>query len=298
MAAPQQMSGGTTSGSSRYKVGDATVTAVTDGFRTAPLADGFVLNASKEEVNKALEDGGLPRDQLTIVFNPVVIETAGKRVLIDAGMGIAASKAPNATFGFLVDNMKEAGIDPGSIDLVIISHFHGDHVNGLWAAPGELAFPNAEITVPEPEWKFWYDDGEMARAPKGRMQDLFASNRKVFDPIKDKVAKHSWEKEVVPGLTAIGTPGHSAGHTSYVLNSGADSVFILSDVTNRPELFVRNPGWHAMFDQDPAMAETSRRKTLDMLAAEKMPVQAFHFPMPGRATIEKKGNTYREVQID
>ena len=209
MAATQQMSGGSTSGSSRYKVGDATVTAVTDGFRTAPLADGFVLNASKDEVNKALEDGGLPRDQLTIVFNPVVIETAGKRVLIDAGMGVAASKAPNATFGFLVDNMKAAGLDPASIDLVIISHFHGDHVNGLWAAPGELAFPNAEITVPEPEWKFWYDDGEMARAPKGRIQDLFASNRKVFDPIKDKVAKHSWEKEVVPGLTAIGTPGHS-----------------------------------------------------------------------------------------
>lgn len=281
----------------RYKVGDITVIAVSDGFRAAPLADGFVLNAPKDEVNAALETAGLPRDQMTTIFTPTVIEAGGKRVLIDTGMGEAAAKQPNATFGFLMQNLAAAGFAPKDIDVVVISHFHPDHVNGLLAADGSLAFPNAEITVPEIEWKFWMDDGEMARAPKGRMEDLFKNNRRVFEPIKDKVAQHAWDKEVVPGLTAVGTPGHSIGHTSYVASSGSQRVFVLQDVTNHPALFVRHPGWHAFFDQDPAKAEATRRKTLDMLVAEKMPVQAFHFPFPGRARIERDGNGYREVPV-
>jgi glyoxylase-like metal-dependent hydrolase (beta-lactamase superfamily II) len=280
-----------------YKVGDAKITAVADGDRIAPLQDGFVLNATRDEVNAAFDEAKMPRDQTHTIFTPVVIEIGGKRVVIDAGMGEAASKAPGSTFGFLTKNMKAAGIDPESIDVLILSHFHGDHVNGMWAEPGRLSFPNAEITVPGPEWKFWMDDAEMARAPKGRMEDLFKNNRRVFDPVKSKVKTHEWDKDVVPGITAVGTPGHSAGHTSYLVSSGNDNVFIFSDVTNHPALFVRHPTWHAMFDQDPELAEKTRIKTLDMLADKKMQVQGFHFPFPGRARIEKDGRGYRAVPI-
>jgi glyoxylase-like metal-dependent hydrolase (beta-lactamase superfamily II) len=129
------------------------------------------------------------------------------------------------------------------------------------------------------------------------MEDLFKNNRRVFDPIKSKVAQHSWDKEVVPGVTAVGTPGHSIGHTSYLVSSGNDKVFVQSDVTNHPALFVRHPGWHAWFDQDPVQAEATRRRIYDMLVAEKMPVQAFHYPFPGRARVEKDGAAYREVPL-
>lgn len=280
-----------------YKVGDITITAIADGHRTAPLEDGFIRNASRDEVNAALEAYGLPKDQITILFTPIVIDTGRHRVLVDTGMGAAAAKQPNATFGFLTQNMKAAGIEPDSIDLVIISHFHGDHVNGLWAEPGVAAFPKAHITVPEREWAFWMDDGEMGRAPAGRMADLFKNNRRVFDPIKNTVQQHAWEKEVVPGITAVGTPGHSIGHTSYMVTSGNDRVFVQSDVTNHPALFVRHPGWHAAFDQDPAQAEATRRRIYDMLVAEKLPVQAFHYPFPGRARVEKAGSGYKEVLL-
>ena len=286
-----------TATSYRYKVGDIEIIAVADGFRTAPLADGFVLNASKDEVNAALEAAGLPKDQIMTIFTPVVIDTGRHKVLVDTGMGEAAGQQPNATFGFLKRNMSAAGIDPNSIDLVVISHFHGDHVNGLWGADGNLAFPNAQITVPAHEWAFWMDDGQMARAPKGRMEDLFKNNRRVFDPIRSKVAQHAWDTEVVPGVTAVGTPGHSIGHTSYLVSSGNDKVFVQSDVTNHPALFVRHPGWHAWFDQDPVQAEATRRRIYDMLVAEKMPVQAFHYPFPGRARVEKDGAAYREVPL-
>ena len=280
-----------------YKVGDIEVIAVADGTRTAPVGEVFVLNAPVEAVHKALADYGMPNGNFTTVFTPTVIRTAGKTCLVDTGMGLAAAQQPGATFGFLIPNLAAIGIEPKDIDTVIISHFHGDHVNGLLAPDGSPAFPNAEVTVPENEWAFWMDDGEMARASPGRMQDLFKNNRRVFTPIKDRVTTHAWGKEVAPGVTAYATPGHSIGHTSYVIASGKETVFLIQDVTNHPVFSIRHPAWHLGFDQDPVKAEETRRKTLDMLAAERLPIQAFHFPFPGRAYIEKAGDAYREVPI-
>ena len=121
-------------------------------------------------------------------------------------------------------------------------------------------------------------------------------NRRVFSgEISKRLKTYEWGKEVAPGLISVATPGHSPGHTSFVLASGNDRIFVFSDVTNRPELFVRNPGWHAFFDQIPDMAEQSRRKSLDMLVADKMMVQLFHAPFPGLGHMEKDGQGYRFV---
>src|SRR5262245_56842911 len=152
-----------------YKVGDIEIIAVADGSRTAPVADGFVLNAPFDEVKARLNASGMPKDQFTTIFTPTVIKTGGKTIVLDTGMGLGAAAQPGATFGFLIRNLASIGIAQKDVDTVIISHFHGDHVNGLLAPDGTAAFPNAAVTVPEIEWKFWMDDGEMARAPKGRM---------------------------------------------------------------------------------------------------------------------------------
>jgi glyoxylase-like metal-dependent hydrolase (beta-lactamase superfamily II) len=110
-----------------------------------------------------------------------------------------------------------------------------------------------------------------------------------------KVTPYDWNKEVAPGITAVATVGHTPGHTSYVLSSGSDKVYLQSDVTNHPDLFVRNPGWHAFFDQDPKQAETTRRAVYDMVVAEKLMVQGFHYPFPGLGHIEKDGTNYRLI---
>ena len=149
--------------------------------------------------------------------------------------------------------MAAAGFDPKAVDMVVISHFHGDHINGLLTAENTPAFPNAEVLVPAAEWKYFMDDGEMAKQTGERMQGVFKNARRVFEAgLKKKVTPYEWGKEVAPGLLAVETIGHTPGHTSYVLSSGSDKVFIQSDVTNLPALFVTNPGWHLMFDQDPA----------------------------------------------
>src|SRR3977135_2613014 len=280
----------------RYRVGDIQVTVVSDGRNTFPLEDSFVSNAKKEEVNATLAKAFLPRAIVTFYFAPLVINTGGKLVVIDTGNGPVAKVNSKGAAGQFADNLTAAGFDPKAIDMVVISHFHGDHVNGLLTADGTPAFPNAEVLVPATEWKFWMDDGEMSRASGGRMQGLFKNNRNIFDAgLKKKVTPDDWGKEVAPGLLAVETIGHTPGHTSYVLSSGNGKVFVQSDVTNNPALFVTNPGWHAFFDQDGDMAEKTRRRVYDMVAAEKLQLQGFHYPFPGLANIEKDGSVARNT---
>ena len=146
----------------------------------------------------------MPPDMFTIYYAPLVINTGGKLVVIDTGNGALAHANSKGANGQFAANMAAAGFDPKAVDRVVISHFHTDHVNGLLTADGTPAFPNAEVLVPATEWKFWMDDGEMSRAPAGRMQGLFKNNRNIFEAgLKKKVTPYDWGKEVAPGLIAV-----------------------------------------------------------------------------------------------
>ena len=282
----------------RYKIGDIEVTVVTDGVARGKLMQNFVTNVKEEEVKDALAAAHKDREIFDNTFTPVVLNTGGKLVLIDTGTGEANFAASKGTAGQFTNNLTAAGLSPAAIDTVIISHYHGDHMNGLLKADNSLAFPNAEILVPAKEHNYWMDDGEMSRAPKGRIEGLFKNSRRVFSgDVLKRLRTYEWDKEVVPGVTAFGTPGHSPGHTSLLVSSGASKVYVQGDVTHVPYLFARNPGWHAFYDQDAAMAEATRRKVYDMLVADKMMVQGFHYPFPAHAYIEKAGNGYREVMV-
>jgi len=281
----------------RYKVGDIEVTVLSDGIARVPVTEAFVLNVKPDEVNAALREAYMEPGVFIGPYNPIVLNTGAKLVLVDMGTGEANYIASKGVAGQLLANMAAAGIDPKAIDTIIISHYHGDHINGLLKADNSLAFPNAEVLVPAPEHKYWTDAGEESRSPTPRIADIFKGVRRVIGnaEVMKRLRTYEWDKDVIPGMLAIGTPGHSTGHTSYVLSSGADKVFIQSDMTHVPFLFVRNPGWHAFYDQDPVMAEATRRKNLDMLASERMMVQGFHFPFPSHGFVEKNGNGFREV---
>jgi glyoxylase-like metal-dependent hydrolase (beta-lactamase superfamily II) len=150
--------------------------------------------------------------------------------------------------------------------------------------------------VPEGEIKFWNDDAAMGKAPEG-LKGNFNNTRRVFQALGNKLTPYGAGKEVVPGVTAVATHGHTPGHMSHIISSGNSKLYVQADVTNVPFLFVRNPGWHVMFDMDAAGAEATRRKVYDMLVAEKMIVQGFHYPFPSLAYVEKAGNGYREVPV-
>jgi glyoxylase-like metal-dependent hydrolase (beta-lactamase superfamily II) len=271
---------------------------VADGVNRFKLPDDIVANVKREEVNAALVAAHGEPDVFVTPYNPIVVNTGQKLVVIDTGLGEAALNASKGRIGQFLTNLAATGIDPNAVDTVIISHYHGDHVNGLLKADNSLAFPNAEILVPAAEHKFWMDDGEMSRAPKGRIEELFRNNRRIFaGEVMKRLRTYDAGKEVVPGITAVATHGHTMGHNSHVLASGSNQVYVQADVTHVPFLFVRNPAWHAFYDQDPVMAEATRRKVYDMLVAEKMLVQGFHYPFPSLAYVEKSGSGYREAPV-
>lgn len=277
----------------RYKVGDIECTSINDGARTFPMPDSFVRNVPKEQALKAAEAAHWPKGMVTVPFNPQLINTSGKLVLIDCGNGIVQFEPSKGAVGRTIANLAAAGVQPKDIDIVLMSHLHPDHTNGIRAADNSMAFPNAEIMVPGKDWDFWMNT---AKASSNPMTKNYADNvEKIYAGIEDKVTKYDWDKEVAPGITSVGAPGHTPGHTAFVVASGSSKVLIQSDVTNIPEFFLRNPDWHVVYDVDPIEAAQTRHKFYDMAAAEKAMVIGFHFAFPSVGYVEKDGAGYRLI---
>lgn len=278
----------------RYKVGDYEIIQLMDGARTMPMPDNFVVNASKDQAIKAAEAAYMPEGKVTIPFSPMIINTGSKLIAIDTGNGLGAFAASKGAVGQARMNMEAAGIDPKQIDSVLISHFHGDHIGGLKNADGSPAFPNAEIKVPATELAFWSDEANAAKA-NGFNKAQFPNVKKMMDGIK--VSTYEPDKEVAPGITSIATPGHTPGHNSFVVASGAKKILVQVDVTNIPSLFLRHPDWHALFDNDGELAQRTRHKIYDMASAEKMTVVGYHFPYPCVGHVETDAAGYRLVPV-
>ncbi len=276
----------------RYKIGDIEATAINDGFWARPLDASFVRNAQLPDVQKAMQDAFLPTNVIPIPFTTTVLNAGGKLVVIDTGNGDSGA----ATSGRWMANFRAAGFDPTQVSTIIISHFHGDHINGLRRKDGTAVFPKAEVMVSAPEWTFWMDDGRLAQAPEG-LKPNFNNARRVFGPIAKDVKQFEAGKEISPGVTAVAAPGHTPGHTAFVVSSGNAKLILMSDTTNHPALFVRNPEWQAVFDMDGNQATETRKKLLDMAAAERAQVAFYHAPFPATGYIRKDGGRYEFVPV-
>jgi glyoxylase-like metal-dependent hydrolase (beta-lactamase superfamily II) len=288
---PQGMSPRQAPGFYRYKVGDVEVTAINDGFANRPL-EGFIRNAELPQVRQALQDAFLPTEALPIAFTTLALQRNGRVTLIDTGNGDSGPP----TSGLWMANFRAAGFDPAQVETIVVSHFHGDHINGMRLKDGTAVFPKAEVMVPAAEWDFWMDDSRMNQAPEA-MKGAFQGVRRVFGPIAKDVKRYDANKEILPGLTSIAAPGHTPGHTAYMLSSGSGKLMIMSDVTNHPALFVRNPDWSAVFDMDADQARATRHRMLDMAATERAQVAFYHAPFPATGHIAKDGDRFRFVPV-
>jgi glyoxylase-like metal-dependent hydrolase (beta-lactamase superfamily II) len=276
-----------------YPVGDIEIAVLNDGTLPMPV-EGFVRDIPLAEVQRALADAFLPTDVFTNSFNLLLLKVGDRKVLIDTGFGERGSTGTGLAYR---RGLAAIGIAPADIDTVVISHFHTDHILGLRTQSGEPSFARAQILVPEVEQAFWADDGAMSRAP-AEMKDLFKSVRDIFSGWDDRIATYGEGTELVAGLHAIATPGHTPGHMSFRLESGKDQLLILSDVTNNPVLFARHPEWPLVFDMDPATALESRRRLLSLAAADRLPIAGYHYPFPSHGHITRDGTGYRFVPAE
>jgi glyoxylase-like metal-dependent hydrolase (beta-lactamase superfamily II) len=271
----------------RYKIGDIELTAVNDGFVDRPL-EGYVKNAALTDVQAHMTTIDQPAGKVRVPYTSLVLRTGGKTVMIDSGNG--DSGAP--TTGTWMQNFRAAGFEPEKVDAVILTHFHGDHINGLRLKSGTTVFPNAEVMVPAAEWDFWMDDARMAAAPEAA-RGAFANVRRVLGPMSANVKRFAADSSPVPGVTAVAAYGHTPGHTVMAITSGNARMMMMADLTNHTGVFLRNPDWHVLFDMNPEAAAQTRRRMADLVIKEKMQVAFYHAPFPSTGFIEKAGNGYR-----
>ena len=273
----------------RFKVGNATVTQLYDGIWEKPHDPAFIKNASVDDTKKALVAGGYKDDFVPISFTVTHINVGGKSILIDSGTGNQAG-GPKALG--IAKALEAAGIKSDKIDIIAISHFHPDHIFGLMTKDkNEAVFPKAQLVMSDAEYKFWTDPALIPKLPEAR-QGLAKRIQAVFPQWKSRITLVGDNARVSAGVRSIATPGHTPGHTSYIVSSGKKQLIVLGDVANVPALFLKNPGWHAVFDHDGGQAEATRRKMFDRVVADKAIVSGYHFPFPGAGTLAKDGSGY------
>ena len=274
-------------GAYRYRLGDYQLTALYDGIWYLPMDDKFMRNASAREVDRALAAAFLAPRVLPVSFTALLVNTGTRLILIDTGT--AGQIADTA--GSMLGNLKAAGVTPAQIDTIVISHFHPDHIDGIKTKDGAKVFPHAEILVPAPEWAFWMDDGNMARAT-GTVHRYFLNARRIFADIAGQVRRFTPGAEVAPGIVSIPAYGHTPGHTAFSIHSGGQSLLVMSDTVRNPYLFVRHPDWQPIFDMDGPLSVKVRRAMLARAASERMLVEAYHFPFPACGHIVRNGTGY------
>ena len=289
MAAPK--TGQQAPGFFRLKVGDHEVTVLSDGM-LALEAGMFVGDATGAE--KLLRDAHLPKTGIPTPLNTWLINTGGKLVLVDTGGG--PHFAP--TVGRLPQNLAAAGVDPASIDDVVITHMHPDHIPGLTKADGSMTFPNAVVHVHGEDHGFWTSDEIRGKAPE-EFRGFFDLAKAAIKPYAaaGRLQMYKDNTEFAPGVRSMFLPGHTVGHSMVRVNSGDGDFLIFGDIVHCAALQFAEPERSVAFDTDAPLALKNRKKVFDMVATDKLLFSGGHLPFPGVGRATKTGTGYSYVPV-
>jgi glyoxylase-like metal-dependent hydrolase (beta-lactamase superfamily II) len=269
------------------RVGGIVITAINDGFLDATVD--VLRNISEDEARRILADSFRPARRTAV--NTFLIYSAGRLALLDTGSGTYLQ----ATTGKVLANIKAAGVDPAAIDTVLLTHVHPDHSGGLTdMATGRRNYPNAELVLHENELAHWLDDARMAQGSEREKKLFFQAGREQVMPYQDRWRPFT-EGEVFPGVTAIPRPGHTPGHTTYVVSSGGEQLLIWADTVHVPEVQTARPEVCMDFDVDKDLAAASRAKVFDMAATDRLLVTGMHLHFPGFSHLVRSGTGYRLI---
>ncbi|WP_137390049.1 MBL fold metallo-hydrolase [Rhodoligotrophos defluvii] len=271
----------------RVKLGAFEITTVSDGSVVAPGPHPtFGANVGAEQVKELVEQNFLPADQMRNGYTPVVVNTGREVIVFDTGNG--AERRPEA--GNFAQALVGSGISPGDVDIVVITHFHGDHIGGLMEN-GEPVFPNARYVMGETEFDFWTSPDRAS----GSTANGAALVQKNVVPLKEKTTFVKGGDSVVSGITAIEAFGHTPGHMAFNIESNGQRLVLAADTANHYVASLQRPDWHVRFDMDKEAAAATRRKIFDMIAADRVPFTGYHMPFPAIGYVEKMDQGYRYV---
>jgi glyoxylase-like metal-dependent hydrolase (beta-lactamase superfamily II) len=273
----------------RFPLGEFQATVVSDGPLPLGKPTDSMKGSTEAELTKSLSDNFLPTDNIVLEQNVMVLNIGKRLAMFDSGMG--TSRMFGATTGRLLKSLRESGINPADIDDIICTHAHVDHIGGLADAKGKRLFPNATIHIAQADFDFWTDATKVDDKALGGFVKHARLN---LLPYKARIKFVTDGKEVIPGVTAMSAPGHTIGHTIYLIQSAGKTLAFTGDTTHHQILLTEKPRTEFAYDSDPKTAVTSRLKVFDMLAKDRIPMLAYHFPWPGYGYLARQGaDSYR-----
>lgn len=291
-AAKEAPAGAQVAGVYRLKVGNYEVTVLNDGW--APLKT-ELWAGDPAGAQKLLQAAYQPADIQHTAVNEWLINTGDKLVLVDTG----TSNVFAPSLGRLPKSLAAAGVNPADIDAVVITHIHPDHAAGLLTTDKNIAFPNATIHVNGEEYAWWTEGDIKVPDAKPFWKDFAMLGRAAFKPYANagKVQTFKDGSEIAPGITTISAPGHTVGHTMVRLAPTGGQLLLWTDVVHNATLQFPEPERAIAFDLDPAMAIATRRKVMDMAAADRLTIAGTHLPFPGIGHVAKSGTGYAYLPI-
>lgn len=276
----------------RLQVGEISCIVLHEGYREAELTAEYVTqrhpNASEAEINEALQNSGYDGTPSSHM-NALYIETDGTRILVDAGMDDSAK--PN--FGHIPAALNAQDITTADIDIVFITHFHGDHINGLQNDDGSPRYGNARYVTAQKEWDYWMSEATLEAIGEERATYL----KSIMEPLKDQFSFLNDGDLLAPGVTLVDMPGHTLGHSGLLIESNGERFLHAVDLLHSLPQF-RYTHWNFVYDTDADLAVESRRAILKRVADENLLTLFYHLPFPGLAHISANDDgtfTYNPV---
>jgi len=256
----------------RVKLGGFDVTTLLAGTRSVPDPQTiFGMNVDAETFNEVSAAAFIPTDAAQFFFTPTVVNTGAELILFDTGLSGAGTTAALQAAGYTADQ----------IDVVALTHMHGDHIGGL-STDGVRTFPNARYVTGTTEFDAWSKTDNEGFAEKVK-------------PLADEMTMLEDGGSVASGVTAMAAFGHTPGHMAYMLESDGKQLVLGADFANHYVWSLANPDWEVKFDMDKAAAAATRRRLLDMMAADKTPFVGYHMPWPAFGFVETAGDNFAYV---
>jgi glyoxylase-like metal-dependent hydrolase (beta-lactamase superfamily II) len=263
------------------RVGDVEVQGLSDGILKTSLD--LVIGMERAEADKLV--GGTDNGSLYIPVNNFLIRRNGKTILIDAGAG----NTMQPTLGKLPENLRADGVDPAAVTHIVMTHLHPDHANGLVDDAGNPHYPNAEIIVHETEADFWMQPID-ASTPD-RVKGNRARTAINLKPYLDRIRRVRNDEELL-GFTPVLAPGHTPGHTCWLLAANGSGFMAFGDVVHLSAIQISHPDAALTYDLDKDQAIKSRKRILDMAATERLAIAGAHVNAPGFGYVVRKGASF------
>lgn len=265
------------------QIGDFLVTALSDGSMTATLA--LLSGIDTEDAQVIQQNAGITEPN-NIHINCYLIRGCGRTILVDSGRG-----EPNNAGGMLKENLHAIGIAPEDIDIILVTHAHPDHIGGLIDADGYPVYKNAQLYIHPLEIAYWQDDA-MRQKVDERRQRNFALARRTLEAYAQNLNVLS-ENDVIGGISPVWLPGHTPGHTGFMIDSQNSRLLIWGDIVHFPHVQSQLPAVSIAFDVDPVQAEITRKNILEQAAREKLIIGGMHLGKAGFAHILPASQGYR-----